>query len=122
MVGKMEIPSDGWVKVLRGRCDPQWLLAKKSPTKTDSETHRGQWQHKSQKNQDKVRSLAALPCGVPRKSVSLCVPTQRFNSVAKWSVGKVEAIKKDFKKVQEVARERPIAELVKDCSSAPPDV
>ena len=30
-------PSDGWVKVLRGRCPPseQWPLAKKSPTKTD---------------------------------------------------------------------------------------
>ena len=36
-------PSDGWVKVLRGRRPPseQWPLAKKIPTKTEPENHRG---------------------------------------------------------------------------------
>ena len=46
-------------------------------------------------------------------SQSACASQPR-DSVAKWSVGKVEAIKKAFKKAQEVARERPIAELVKN--------
>ena len=39
----MEIPSDGWVKVLRGRRPPseEWLLM-------EPENHRGRWRHKQQ--------------------------------------------------------------------------
>ena len=57
----MELPSDGWVKVLRGRrpLSEQWPLAKKIPTKMEPENHRGRRRHKPQGTQDKVKSLEA---------------------------------------------------------------
>ena len=57
----MELPADGWVKVLRGRRLPseQWPMAKKT-MKVETEKHsRGRWRQRPQVGQDKVKNLEA---------------------------------------------------------------
>ena len=114
----------------------------------DPEIHRSWWRHKSQGNQDKVRSLESfLSVLGPEKTaakvqiqealrrvqeVSQPVRPQQ-NTIQAEAVAKVErlqrasdalgelggpeveAIKKALKKAQEVSREQPIAEVVKEC-------
>ena len=60
----MELPADGWVKVLRGRrpSSEQWPMATKNSTKVEIEKHsRGRWRQRPLVGQDKVRSLEAAP-------------------------------------------------------------
>ena len=146
----MELPADGWVKVLRGRRPPseQWPMASKNAMKVETEKrNRGRWRQRPQVGHDKVKSLeAALGALGPedncakeqiqevlrrakegRQAVRVNPDIVKAEAVAKverlqkaldasGGLGpKVDAIKRALKKAQEVARERPIAELIKEC-------
>ena len=143
----MELPADGWVKVLRGRRSPseQWPMASKNTMGGEtqswavaSETSGGTRQSQEPRSrivgalgpEDNCAKSKFRKCtGVPRRVVRQCVSTRTLSRprVAKverlqkaldalGGLGgpEVDAIKRALKKAQEVARERPIAELIKE--------
>ena len=145
----MELPADGWVKVLRGRRPPSEKATKNS-TKVEIEKHsRGRWRQKPQVAQDKTRSLQTalgvlgpedtaakeqIQGGLRTREGGSSAVRVNPDTVKAETVAKVERLQKALdalgglggpevdaikraalKKAQEVARERPIAELVKEC-------
>ena len=137
----MEVPADGWVKVLRGRHPPseQWPMAKNT-MKVETEKHsRGRWRQSPQVGQDKVKSLEAARGALGPEDIGakeqiqaalkrakegrqavrvnpdIVKAEEALDALGGLGGPKVDAIKKALKKVQEVARERPIADLIKEC-------
>ena len=139
------LPSDGWVKVLRGRRPPsvQWPPAKNGPTKTDPEirtSYRGirtksevskphcqHWARKRRREGANSRSVAACQGGQPACAIQISSRQRQSprwsDSSELWTRWKTSVDQRS--KRSSKARERPIVELVKECkdsSSAPPNV
>ena len=107
----MELPSDGWVKVLRGRRPPseQWPPAKKSPAALsalgpEENAAKVQIQEALRRAKEVSQPVRPNPDTIQAEAVAKVERLQRaLDAMGDLGGPEVDAIKRALKKAQEVA-------------------